>query len=305
MIKEKLAALIGDALKQARAEGDLDLDLNIQLDANLTGDKGVLLERPRDPEHGDLSCALPLQIAALAGLSAGSSGGAAEKLAQSIASHMCSGPGLYLAAVSVRAPGFINFKLSAVALAEVLSDIVRQQSRYGFPAEKIAADDAVNWASRTNCAPDADIYRTYVYCRSVLRQAQEPRINILSGLLEEPLLSPQQWRDFLCEMKDGPAIFLDLFSDGGRLACDLILELDDFPRQVRAAGEFNESARLRRYTRAMAQDLRRFCGRFNLGEGLFCSQLSVLKARLGLIFATKQVLGNALGIIELSAPERI
>jgi len=299
MIKEKLAALVDDAVGRARTAGQIDFD-------------GVLpaqVETPRDPAHGDLSCALSLQLAALPALR----DKGASALAQSIAGHLKAGPDCYLAAVSVR-DGFINFKLGWPALAEVLIEIISKQNFYGFPTahksdsagqSRSAANSFLNSIGPSFSVPDADIYQTYLFCLNVLRQAQEPRINILSGQLEAPLFSPQQWRNFLCEIKEGPAIFLDLFSDSGERAVDLILKLDAFPEEVMAAADINESPRLRRYTRALAQDLRLYCSRFNLGEGLFCSQLSVLKARLGLIFATKQVLGNALGIIDLSAPERI
>jgi arginyl-tRNA synthetase len=60
-----------------------------------------------------------------------------------------------------------------------------------------------------------------------------------------------------------------------------------------------------RFALDLANDLADFWGRFNLGAGFFNAQLSVLKARLGLILATRQVLGNALGIIDLPVLEQM
>jgi arginyl-tRNA synthetase len=105
---------------------------------------------------------------------------------------------------------------------------------------------------------------------------------------------------------------LDLFQDDSetrnrdlcRAQTSLILKLGYFPEEVEIFSSSGSDDRLTRFSRELADDLSDFLRRFNLGEGFFNAQLSVLKARLGLILATRQVLGNALGIIDLPVLEQ-
>ncbi|MBS1993788.1 MAG: hypothetical protein JSS83_24900 [Cyanobacteria bacterium SZAS LIN-3] len=280
MIKEKLAILVQQAMNQAESADQI---------ARLSPSAETLIfVRPREPALGDLSSALPLQLAA-----ASQAGLQPMQAASIIASHLPAGvqPGDYLRSVEVTAPGFINFRLGEAAFIEVLQNIVVQGERYGL-SEGGGLPPA-------DAAPDPFVYQTYLFCRGVLRRVREPRVNILSGRLEEPILSVDQWMIFLGDIKDRVEIFRDVFSDSEKSPGELILKLDAFPRLAADARARRSNARLRRYNLSLAQELRRYCGQFNLGEGLFSPHLSVLKARLGLIFAARQVLSNSLGIIDL------
>jgi arginyl-tRNA synthetase len=107
-----LAAAVQTAVSQAQQAGDLpDFD---------TPD--ILIQRPRDPEHGDYATALPLQLARPARM-------APLKIAQAIATHMP--PTDYLAAVEVAPPGFINFRLATPWLQTLTELIIAEGAEFG------------------------------------------------------------------------------------------------------------------------------------------------------------------------------
>ena len=91
---------------------------------DLGGDAGdIRLERPRDPQHGDLSTNLALAVAKKLGR-------APRDVAQEIASRLdLAAAGVD--AVEVAGPGFLNFRLSPEAVASVLDEIVEGDREFG------------------------------------------------------------------------------------------------------------------------------------------------------------------------------
>lgn len=88
----------------------------------------VLVERPRDPAHGDFATPVALQLARAARM-------APLKIAGIIADHFTSP--LDVAEVSVAPPGFINFRLSLPWLQEEVNRILAAGMAYGrFPDGK-------------------------------------------------------------------------------------------------------------------------------------------------------------------------
>jgi arginyl-tRNA synthetase len=83
----------------------------------------IRLERPRDPQHGDLSTNLALTVAKQLGRPP-------REVAQEIASRLdLAAAGVD--AVEVAGPGFLNFRLSAGAVASVLDEILEADEGYG------------------------------------------------------------------------------------------------------------------------------------------------------------------------------
>ncbi len=78
-------------------------------------------------------------------------------------------------------------------------------------------------------------------------------------------------------------------------------KLDSFPDEVKEAALARLPGRLARYAYDVANELQKF---YEVSR-VITDDLSVTKARLGLILATRQVLANALKIIGVSAPERM
>jgi arginyl-tRNA synthetase len=86
----------------------------------------IELQRPKLPEHGDLSCPVALGLARELGLPP-------RQIAEQIAARLRELPGAgdLLAAVEVAGPGFINLRLNAAAKQEVARAVLRERGRFG------------------------------------------------------------------------------------------------------------------------------------------------------------------------------
>jgi arginyl-tRNA synthetase len=86
----------------------------------------VVLERPRDPSHGDVACNIALQLAKPMKKNP-------RELAQALVAAVLADParnGL-IETVEIAGPGFINLRLSAAAKQAVVNEILEQGARYG------------------------------------------------------------------------------------------------------------------------------------------------------------------------------
>lgn len=144
----------------------------------------------------------------------------------------------------------------------------------------------------------------YARCCAVLRRALEPYAD--SEGLKDALIEEQDWLNFLDCCKQNPDLLVPLFDSDPAISLQqkaLINRLEEFPEAVQWAVRDWQPARIAAYAVELANDLQKF---YQLCRIINCSEkLSVSKARLGLIFATRQVLSNALGIIGVSTPERM
>jgi len=80
---------------------------------------------------------------------------------------------------------------------------------------------------------------------------------------------------------------------------DLLRKLADFPEQVRVAGTMRAPYRLTKYAEELAADFHRFYTECRV----VTEDASLTQARLHLSAATKQVIGNVLGLVGVSAPQ--
>ncbi|ALP34474.1 arginine--tRNA ligase [Corynebacterium pseudotuberculosis] len=86
---------------------------------------------------------------------------------------------------------------------------------------------------------------------------------------------------------------------------DLIRTLGEFPAVVKAAAELREPHRVARYAEELAGTFHRFYDSCQILPKAGESPQSVHTARLALANATRQVLANALGLVGVTAPERM
>jgi arginyl-tRNA synthetase len=86
----------------------------------------VELQRPKQPEHGDLSCPVALALARQLGRPARQ---IAEELAARVRALAPSAA--LLAAVEVAGPGFVNLRLTDAAKQQVALAVLQQRSRFG------------------------------------------------------------------------------------------------------------------------------------------------------------------------------
>ncbi len=112
MIKHDIEALIGEAVREAQAAGEL----------SAVAVPETTIERPQRPEHGDYACSLPLRLARAARANP-------MDVAKAIADRIQ--PGEALAAVAVAPPGFINFRLSPTWLARQVDAILQAGESFG------------------------------------------------------------------------------------------------------------------------------------------------------------------------------
>ncbi len=112
--KEQIAAMIGAALAEVvAASGAPELELPV-----------VLLERPRQAEHGDLACSVALQLAKKLGTNP-------RALAQSLAAALGRAGGGLIDSVEVAGPGFLNLRVNAAAKLAVVGAIFAQGQEFG------------------------------------------------------------------------------------------------------------------------------------------------------------------------------
>lgn len=111
-IKENLRDLLSQAVETARRNGQLTFDELPQ----------IMLEVPKDKNHGNFSSNLALILAKTVKKSP-------RDTAQIIIANLTSNP--YVDRVEVAGPGFVNFYLSRIWIAETVASILNQGAEYG------------------------------------------------------------------------------------------------------------------------------------------------------------------------------
>ena len=112
MTPEALSALLVAILSQLESEGKISGSLPSE----------VVVERPKNREHGDWATNLALQFA-------GKLGTKPRELAEWVSEKLQSSDGV--AGVDIAGPGFINITLSAAAAGELVKQIVESGDAYG------------------------------------------------------------------------------------------------------------------------------------------------------------------------------
>ena len=115
MTPNELSEALRAALAAKIADGTLALDL-----AALP--EQILVERPRQREHGDWATNIALQLAKKAGTQP-------RALADDLAVRVAQTPGIK--SVDVAGPGFLNITLDAAAAGELARTVIDQGAAYG------------------------------------------------------------------------------------------------------------------------------------------------------------------------------
>lgn len=115
MTPEALAEAVGAAIAAAVATGQLPLTPDA-----IPSD--VVIERPRNPEHGDYATNVAMRLAKPAGMPP-------REVAAAIAHALTDTVGV--ASAEVAGPGFINITLEAAAQGQVAADVVTAGAAYG------------------------------------------------------------------------------------------------------------------------------------------------------------------------------
>jgi arginyl-tRNA synthetase len=196
---------------------------------------------------------------------------------------------------------------TVVTLEEVMDEVGVDATRYYLaesnPQNPINFDlELAKRTSREN--PAFYIQYAHARCCAILRRATEEQVNQESGVTEKPVLTQSQLEAYKADYKVKPEVFKAAFDPGHEVFQHqkaLVQKLDSFPDEVKEAALARLPGRLARYAYDVANELQKF---YEVSR-VITDDLSVTKARLGLILATRQVLANALKIIGVSAPERM
>ena len=109
---ESISQLVSQALEAAQQSGALPA----------AGDVEIVIEKPKQAEHGDFSSSVALSLARAMRM-------APLKIAEQIAAHMPSSP--LVSEVTAAAPGFVNFTLSPEWLVSQIGEILSAGEKYG------------------------------------------------------------------------------------------------------------------------------------------------------------------------------
>jgi arginyl-tRNA synthetase len=196
---------------------------------------------------------------------------------------------------------------TVVMLADVMDEVGVDAVRYylaeSSPQNPINFDlELAKQASKEN--PAFYIQYAHARCSSILRKALEPSVNSETGTASGPVLSEKEWHECLASYKAYPHVFAAIFDKDPEVFAHqkgLIMRLESFPEEVEEAALSRSPGRLARYAYELANDLQKF---YEVSR-VITGDAEVTRARLGLIVATRQVLANVLGIIGVTAPDRM
>jgi len=140
-------------------------------------------------------------------------------------------------------------------------------------------------------------YVQYAHARacSIIRNATEPRIDTENGKQIAPVISASEFNS-LIESYDKNILKLTL-----KEARKLILKLEEFKHLIVTSARDRQVYTICRYVQDLAAEFHSF---YN-STRVITEDKEMTKARLSLVYAFKTVLANALGIIAVSAPERM
>ncbi len=265
----------------------------------------VTVRRSRDAEHGDYATNVALQAGKKAGV-------APREFASWLAHELIQRHAVRSAEVA--GPGFLNLWLGADAQGEIVAQVLAAGARYGtgqqpdrLPAfagaeanmvdlvEAVGVDaaryalvrsphasttdiDRYLWAKRTSDNPVFSVQYAHARLASLARNAADLGISSTGAQLE-----------LLGHEREG----------------ELIRTLGEFPRIVARAAQLSEPHRVARYLEELAGAYYQFsdsCRVLPLGAQ---PPGPLHAARLALCEATRQVLANGLGLLGVSAPERM
>ena len=256
--------------------------------AALPADPGV--ERPRNPAHGEYATSVALRTAGRAGV-------APRELAGWLADALVRRP--EVAGAEVAGPGFLNLRMTA-------------DGRSALVAEVLAADDDLEGATAVEAAADLLVRAAPAGLVDAIG-ADAARYSLVSG---RPVDARRTVDNPLFRLQYAHARAASLTRNAARLGIEVTADLAPLadPREgelVCAIGRFpavvasGEPYRVARHLEVLAVaffDVHDACPVLPVGDA---DVTDLHRARLALVVAVRRVLANGLGLLGVSAPERI
>lgn len=146
-------------------------------------------------------------------------------------------------------------------------------------------------------------YVQYAHARacSILRNTISEKINAETGEKTSAPLCEEELNEI--SEKYQKAILAPVFEDKAALnsARKLMLKLEEYKSLIKYSAENRQVYTICRYVQELAADFHSFYTQ----SRVITEDKAMMKARLALVLATKTVLGNALNLLGVSAPERM
>lgn len=197
---------------------------------------------------------------------------------------------------------------TVVMLDEVIDEVGADAVRY-FLAES-NPNNPINFdleLAKKQKRENPSFYIQYAHarCCSILRKAIEESTDRDTGETKPAPLSQEQLDSFVKEYENDSKVFLQVFDEDPEKFTyqkNLVMRLEALPYEVRDAAVNWQPGKLAHYAYDVANHLQKF---YEESQVILPDNVEVMKARLGLIIATRQVLANVLKVIGVSAPERM
>lgn len=151
--------------------------------------------------------------------------------------------------------------------------------------------------AKTNSDENPVFYVQYAHARacSIIRNAIHDRIDSENGNTIPAVLSESEFDSIISDFDIDRAMLA--VKDGRKL----VLKLEEFKQLIKNSAQTRQVYTICRYVQELAAEFHSF---YN-STRVITDDIEVTKSRLSLVWAFKTVLANALGILAVSAPERM
>ena len=185
-----------------------------------------------------------------------------------------------------------------VTLEDLIDEVGVDATRFWMSMRNIdtTLDFDIELAKK-NTDENPVFYVQYAHARacSILRNAVEAKLDTTTGKSVEAPLSSDEFNELKDNYKKEDLLpTLDT-------ARKLILKLEEFKSMIKTSAETRQVYTICRYVQELAAEFHSF---YNANR-VISEDKALMKSRLALVLSVKQVLSNALGILAVSAPERM